>query len=179
MKKALIIVTTIIIFIVIIVYVIFPKVMMFSINKFNEEVSDIEGKTIEIYDVETFDEYVFIDNLFKKQEILEVEAYYTPDTILFGLGVQNYHVSGNLVITKEYYDELLNKYNDWQTISGFPDTSNLAITPEIILEDADKNFIDFIQNNEYYYSQECLEDNGWLILLSKEENRVYFYDEEI
>ena len=170
-KKALIIIICIILSLVIFWVAVFPFLIMLWIEEFDEVAQEHIGKPIVITDVETFAEY---ESFFKTSEILEVEAYWTPDGITI-LGVTDDHISGNLLVTEEYYNEIKNSYDDWQISSGLQ-----SYAPwfgfERLLSDVDSSFIEFTQNNEYYYSESYIQSNGYLVLLSKVENRLYFYN---
>ena len=57
----------------------------------------------------------------------------------------------------------------------FPDT-HYPFSVENIMSFADTEFVSFIKNNDYYFSQKLLEEENkhWMFLLSENENRVYF-----
>ena len=170
-KKALIIICSIILALVFFWFVIFPGLVMLWINNVDKKAQEYIGKPIEITDVEAFAEY---ESFFKTEEIIEVEAYWTPDGITV-LGVTDDHISGNLLVTESYYNEIKNSFDDWQLSSGFH-----SFSPwfgfDRLLSDADSSFIEFTQNNEYYYSESYIKSGGYLVLLSKDENRLYFYN---
>jgi hypothetical protein len=80
-----------------------------------------------------------------------------------------------LTITEDYYDKLLKEYNDWKLVSGFPSTKYLGYFESDIMERADNNFLTFIRNEEYYYSEKLFDSKGMLILLSQEKGKMYFF----
>ncbi len=170
-KKALIIIICIILSLVIFCFAVFPFLIMLWIEEFDEDAQKHVGKPIKIADVETFAEY---ETFFKESEIIEVEAYWTPDGITI-LGVTDDHISGNLLVTEEYYNEIKNSYDDWQLTSGLRSYSPWFGFEEL-LSDADSSFIEFTQSNEYYYSETYIKNNNYLVLLSKDENRLCFYN---
>ena len=174
-KKALIIIICVIASLVLFWNVIFPWWFISSVEKANEETDGLIGKTIAITNIEEFEKYAEHINIFKSSEILEIDAFFTPTEFLIGV-LQGYNLSGNMVVTQDYYNELKNSFDDWQLISKeFPDT-HYPFSVENIMSFADTEFVSFIKNNNYYFSQKLLEEKNkhWMVLLSENENRVYF-----
>lgn len=174
-KKALVIIVCIIVSLIFLFCVVFPWWFVNSVEKANEETDELIGKPIAITSVENFEKYAEYINIFKSSEILEIDAFFTPTEFLMGV-LQGYNLSGNIVVTQEYYNEIKNSFDDWQLISkDFPDT-HYPFSVENIMSFADAKFISFIKNNDYYFSQKLLEEENehWMVLLSENENRVYF-----
>ena len=174
-KKALIIIICIIVSLAFLVCVVFPWWFIHSVEKVDEETDKLIGKPIAITNVEDFEKYAEHINIFKSSEILEIDAFFTPTEFLMGV-LQGHNLSGNMLVTQEYYSELKNSFDDWQLVSKkFPD-AHYPFSIENITSFADSEFVSFIKNNDYYFSQKLLEENNnhWMVLISENENRVYF-----
>lgn len=174
-KKALIIIVCVIASSVLFWNVIFPWWFISSVEKADEATDELIGKPIAITNIEDFEKHAKYVNPFKTPDILEINGFFTPTEFLFGV-LQGYNISGNMLVTEEYYNELKNSFDDWQLISKeFPDT-HYPFSVENIMSFADTEFVSFIKNNDYYFSQKLLEEENkhWMVLLSENENRVYF-----
>lgn len=148
--------------------------LVFSIEKENDKlVEQYQGKTITISDIESFDKYFAVDSDLK-ESIKSCEAFFTPVSIIFTV-VKDYYGSGELTVTEDYYDKMLKKYDDWKLVSGFPHTDSGGYFEGNISERADDNFLDFIQNEKYFYSEKQFHSYGWLILLSQEKGKMFFF----
>ena len=135
--------------------------------------SQYEGKTIEISDAESLNEYIGInDDL--KSSILNCEAYFTPTAIILGVP-KCYYCSGNLTVTEEYYDELLKKYDDWTLTSKIPQTDDFRYEKQELSEKADAKFNNFIETQKFLYSDKYYNEEKRLVFLSPQENIMYFY----
>lgn len=137
--------------------------------------SQYEGKTIEISDAESLNEYIGInDDL--KSSILNCEAYFTPTAIILGVP-KCYYCSGNLTVTEEYYDDLLKRYDDWTLTSKIPQTGDLGFMYDEseLSKNADANFNNFIQTQKFFYSDKFYNEENRLVLLSSQERKIYFY----
>lgn len=60
-------------------------------------------------------------------------------------------------------------------MSGFPSRNYLGYFEENIADRADNDFLTFIRNEEYYYSENLSDSEGMLILLSQEKGEIYFF----
>ena len=139
----------------------------------NKLVEEYENKTIEISDIEKLDNFFTFDDELKTS-IKSCKAYFTPTAIIFTT-VQCYYGSGKLTVTEDYYNKLLNKYDDLKLMSGFPSRNYLGYFEENIADRADNDFLTFIRNKEYYYSENLSDSEGMLILLSQEKGEIYFF----
>lgn len=148
--------------------------LVYLVDKENDKlVKQYENKTITISDVEKLDEYFAIDDDLKSS-IKSCNAFFTPKAIVF-TAAQIYYVSGELTVTKDYYDKLLKEYDDWKLFSGIQQFGSAKYSKESILTLADDNFLNFIQNEKYFYSEKLFNSKGWLILLSQENGKIYFF----
>lgn len=148
--------------------------LVYLVDKENDKlVKQYENKTITISDVEKLDEYFAIDDDLKSL-IKSCNAFFTPKAIVF-TAAQSYYVSGELTVTKDYYDKLLKEYDDWKLFSGIQQFGSAKYSKESILTLADDNFLNFIQNEEYFYSEKLFNSKGWLILFSQENGKIYFF----
>lgn len=149
--------------------------LVFSIEKENDKlVEQYQGKTITISDIESFDKYFAVDSDLK-ESIKSCEAFFTPVSIIFTV-IKDYYGSGELTVTEDYYDKMLKKYDDWKLVSGFPHTDSAGYSEDDISQRADDNFLNFIQNEKYFYSEKQFHSYGWLILLSQEKGKMFFFD---
>lgn len=172
-SKILLIIFISLISIVIIVLIAFYA-LVFSIDKENDKlVEQYEGKTITISDIESFDKYFTVDSDLK-ESVKSCEAFFTPTTIAF-TAVKDYYGSGELTVTDDYYNKMLKKYDDWKLVSGFPQTDSAGYSEGDISQRADDNFLNFIRNEKYFYSEKQFESYGWLILLPQEQGKMYFF----
>lgn len=150
------------------------RIMFLIGDKENDQlVEKYMNKTIVISDVEKLDNFLAIDDGLKSS-IKSCEIFFTPTAFVLTT-VQCYYGSGELTITEDYYDKLLKEYNDWKLVSGFPSTKYLGYFESDIMERADNNFLTFIRNEEYYYSEKLFDSKGMLILLSQEKGKMYFF----
>ena len=148
--------------------------LVYLVDKENDKlVKQYENKTITISDVEKLDEYFAMDDDLKSS-IKRCNAFFTPKAIVF-TAAQSYYVSGELTVTKDYYDKLLKKYDDWKLVSGIQQFGSERYSEESILTFADDNFLNFIQTKEYFYSKKLFNSKGQLILLSRESSKIYFF----
>lgn len=148
--------------------------LVYLVDKENDKlVKQYENKTIAISDVEKLDEFFVVDDDLKSS-IKSCEAFFTPTAIVFTT-VQSYYGSGELTVTKDYYDKLLKKYDDWKLVSGIQQFGSERYSEESILTFADDNFLNFIQTKEYFYSKKLFNSKGQLILLSRESSKIYFF----
>lgn len=60
-------------------------------------------------------------------------------------------------------------------MSGFPSRNYLGYFEKNIADRADNDFLTFIRNEEYYYSENLSDSEGMLILLSQEKGEIYFF----
>lgn len=60
-------------------------------------------------------------------------------------------------------------------MSGFPSRNYLGYFEENIADRADNDFLTFIRNEEYYYSENLSDSEGMLILLSQKKGEIYFF----
>lgn len=150
------------------------RVFVLIADKENDKlVEEYENKTIEISDIEKLDNFFTFDDELKTS-IKSCKAYFTPTAIIFTT-VQCYYGSGKLTVTEDYYNKLLNKYDDLKLMSGFPSRNYLGYFEENIADRADNDFLTFIRNEEYYYSENLSDSEGMLILLSQEKGEIYFF----
>lgn len=150
------------------------RVFVLIADKENDKlVEEYENKTIEISDIEKLDNYFTFDDELKTS-IKSCKAYFTPTAIILTT-VQCYYGSGKLTVTEDYYNKLLNKYDDLKLMSGFPSRNYLGYFEENIADRADNDFLTFIRNEEYYYSENLSDSDGMLILLSQEKGEIYFF----
>ena len=141
---------------------------------FERIVSDISPETgLKVSDIEKLDKFFTFDDELKTS-IKSCKAYFTPTAIIFTT-VQCYYGSGKLTVTEDYYNKLLNKYDDLKLMSGFPSRNYLGYFEENIADRADNDFLTFIRNEEYYYSENLSDSEGMLILLSQEKGEIYFF----
>ena len=141
---------------------------------FERIVSDISPETgLKVSDIEKLDNFFSFDDELKTS-IKSCEAYFTPTAIIFTT-VKCYYGSGKLTVTEDYYNKLLNKYDDLKLMSGFPSRNYLGYFEENIADRADNDFLTFIRNEEYYYSENLSDSEGMLILLSQEKGEIYFF----
>lgn len=150
------------------------RVFVLVAEKENDKlVEEYENKTIAISDVDELNKHFFFsDNL--KQSTKSCKAYFTPTAINFTT-IQCYYGSGKLTVTENYYNKLLNEYDDLKLMSGFPSRNYLGYSEEDITDRADNDFLTFIRNEEYYYSKKISNSEGMLILLSREKGEIYFF----
>lgn len=143
-KKVLIIIICVITSLVLFWNVILPWWFFYSVEKADEATDELIGKPIAITNIEDFEKYAEYINPFKSSEILEINAFFTPTEFLFGI-LQGYNISGNMLVTEEYYNELKNSFDDWQLISKeFPDT-HYPFSVENIMSFSDTEFVSFIK----------------------------------
>ena len=139
----------------------------------NKLVKEYENRTIAISDTDELNKYFFFsDDLM--QSTKSCKAYFTPTAIVFTT-TKCYYGSGKLTVTEDYYNKLLNEYDDLKLMSGFPSRNYLGYSEEDIADRADNDFSTFIKNEEYYYSEKLSDSKGMLILLSQEKGEIYFF----
>lgn len=150
------------------------KGICFNCREKNDKlVEEYENKTIEISEIEKLNNYFTFDDELKTS-IKSCKAYFTPTAIVFTT-IQCYYGSGKLTVTEDYYNKLLNEYDDLKLMSGFPSRNYLGYFEEDITNRADNDFLTFIRNEEYYYSEKLSDSEGMLILLSQEKGEIYFF----
>lgn len=142
-------------------------------KKNDKLVEEYENKTIEISEIEKLNNYFTFDDELKTS-IKSCKAYFTPTAIVFTT-IQCYYGSGKLTVTEDYYNKLLHEYDDLKLMSGFPSRNYLGYFEEDITNRADNDFLTFIRNEEYYYSEKLSDSEGMLILLSQEKGEIYFF----
>ena len=83
-----------------------------------------------------------------------------------------------LSIEIKNYQKIINKYDDWQTLTGFPPivmdytTEGFA---EGIVEFGDEKFEDCWKNKTYLYSEKLVYEELIVCLVSPDEPVIYFY----
>ncbi|MBQ6932189.1 MAG: hypothetical protein IJN38_08685 [Clostridia bacterium] len=88
-------------------------------------------------------------------------------TVVFMGGVLEAQVCGRADLTDEYYEKITQEY-EWKK-STIPDNDYSDYKDVEILTD-------FLQNNEYYISDDYCYNAFMWVYLSKEEKALYFYD---
>lgn len=171
--KIIIIVCASLLSLVAIFYLSIYLVVTYIVEESERLAPQYEGKTIEISDMETLGQYISLDDDLKSSTV-NCEVYLTPTDIFLG-GVNDYYCSGNLTVTEEYYDELLKKYDDWTLTSKIPQTDDFRYEKQELSEKADAKFNNFIETQKFLYSDKYYNEEKRLVLLSPQENKIYFY----
>ncbi len=171
--KIILIVLLSLVSIMLILLIAFYSLVYFADKENDKLVGQYENKTIAITDIEKLDNFFAFDDELKSS-IRSCETFFTPTGFVFTT-VQNYYGSGELTVTEDYYDKLLNKYDDLKLMSGIPSVDYLGYSESDITERADNNFLTFIRNEKYYYSEKLFESEGMLIILSQEKGNIYFF----
>ena len=89
-----------------------------------------------------------------------------------------YPPTGKITLTQENYQKIINKYDDWQILTGFPPivmdytTEGFA---EGIVEFGDEKFEDCWKNKTYLYSEKLVYEELIVCLVSPDEPVIYFY----
>ncbi len=92
-------------------------------------------------------------------------------TVMFMGGALEATANGKIVVSREYYDEIISKY-EWQKSNGVPYQQFIDGDSE---EELNKSMIEFLSNNSYLTSEEYNSDMYMKIYLSETEPVVYFY----
>lgn len=89
-----------------------------------------------------------------------------------------YPLTGKITLTQENYQKIINKYDDWQELTGFPPVVMDADTKEFaegIVEFGDEKFEDCWKNKKYLYSEKFVYEELIVLLVSPDEPVIYFY----
>ena len=104
------------------------------------------------------------------------DCYYTIDFADILHGVDCAHISGRIDVSEDFYNKLLNGYDDFEERSGAPDLCALYHTEYHYYEsDAENLFIDFARKNKYLFSQKCFDEKNVVYLLDENVSAVYIY----
>ncbi len=171
--KALLIILLSLIFLAASFYVGINVFALIAEKENDKLVKEYENKTISISDTDEMNKYFFFSDDIM-QSTKSCKAYFTPTAIVFTT-TQCYYGSGKLTVTEDYYNKLLNEYDDLKLMSGFSSRNYLGYFEEDITDRADNDFLTFIRNEEYYYSEKLSDSEGMLILLSQEKGEIYFF----
>ncbi|MBQ8228268.1 MAG: hypothetical protein IJZ88_04570 [Clostridia bacterium] len=89
-----------------------------------------------------------------------------------------YPLTGMFTLTEENYQTILNKYDDWQELTGFPPVVMDYYTKDFaegITEFGDEKFEDCWKNKTYLYSEKLVYEELIVCLVSPDEPVIYFY----
>lgn len=70
---------------------------------------------------------------------------------------------------------MLKKYDDWTLTSKIPQTDDFRCEKQELREKADAKFNNFIETQKFLYSDKYYNEEKRLVLLSPQENKIYFY----
>ncbi len=129
----------------------------------------IEGKVFHITNVEKMRELGF------HMPIESVDCYYSiqkysifPDEGLAPL-------SGRIIVTDEYYKMIMKKYDDWETMKGWPQKAIKRYYEEGISEYACDSFKEFVNTETYFFSEKYSLDEGMFAVVATDTPCIYFY----
>ncbi|MBQ5591372.1 MAG: hypothetical protein IIU80_00290 [Clostridia bacterium] len=83
--------------------------------------------------------------------------------------------SGEIKITEEYYNEIREKYDDWEERTGWPAEANAIGYRDNIRSFSCDNFKNFVNNETYLMSETYNQDLTTVLLLSKDSPTLYMY----
>ncbi len=105
--------------------------------------------------------------------VKECDCYYTIDSAGYPLGVDESHLSGKVTISKDYYNSLLDNYDDFEKRTGVIDISELYHINYDTEQLADDGFLTFSKSQEYLFSKKYFDQNNIVLLLSESEPVAY------
>ena len=112
------------------------------------------------------EELKFYSPFFDDVEMESCKFVWKANVVFMG-GVLEAQVCGRADLTDEYYEKITQEY-EWKK-STIPDNDYSDYKDVEILTD-------FLQNNEYYISDDYCYNAFMWVYLSKEEKALYFYD---
>ena len=83
--------------------------------------------------------------------------------------------SGQFKLTEEYYNEILEKYDDWEERTGWPAEADAIGYRDNIRSFSCDNFKNFVANETYLMSETYNQDLTTVLLLSKDSPELYMY----
>lgn len=83
--------------------------------------------------------------------------------------------SGELKLTEEYYNEILEKYDDWEEKSDWPVEAGRVGYMDNIRSFSCDNFKNFVLNETYLMSETYNQEQTTILLLSKDSPTLYMY----
>ena len=129
----------------------------------------IEGKVFHITDVETMRELGF------HMPIESVDCYYSIQKYSIFPDEGLAPISGRIIVTDEYYKMIMNKYDDWETMKGWPQKAIKRYYEEGISEYACDSFKDFLNTETYFFSENYSLDEGMFAVVETDTPCIYFY----
>lgn len=85
--------------------------------------------------------------------------------------------TGTITLTEENYQAIINKYDDWKEMTGYPYLP-LGIRDRVasgMQEYACDDLKELVKNETYLFSEQLVLDERIVLFVSKNENTVYFY----
>ena len=129
----------------------------------------IEGKVFHITDVETMRELGF------HMPIESVDCYYSIQKYSMFPDEGLTPISGRIIVTDEYYKMIMNKYDDWETMKGWPQKAIKRYYEEGISEYACDSFKEFVNTETYFFSEKYSLDEGMFAVVATDTPCIYFY----
>ena len=83
--------------------------------------------------------------------------------------------SGQLKLTEEYYNEILEKYDDWEERTGWPAEADVIGYHGRMRSFSCDSFKNFVTNETYLMSETYNQELTTVLLLSKESPELYMY----
>lgn len=83
--------------------------------------------------------------------------------------------SGQLKLTEEYYNEILEKYDDWEERTGWPAEADAIGYRDNIRSFSCDSFKNFVTSETYLMSETYNQDITAVMLLSKDRSDLYMY----
>ena len=83
--------------------------------------------------------------------------------------------SGQLKLTEEYYNEILEKYDDWEERTGWPVEADALGYYGYMRSFSCDSFKTFVTNETYLMSETYNQELTTVLLLSKESPELYMY----
>lgn len=83
--------------------------------------------------------------------------------------------SGELKLTEEYYNEILEKYDDWEEYTGWPAKADAIGYKDNIRSFSCESFKSFVNNETYLMSETYNQELTTVSLLSKDSPTLYMY----